>query len=174
VKQVNTLHSNIEPKRVTAIWNQTFLSLLARSIGEKNNEAPSSLRVTSANKTIHAPPTPHHWRLWCLILFPTGSSKWGTTLHEEVGEGMIIFTLWSRQNVRKDFQEKVSTNFVTDCSSGQSSPLFSQGLFILRFNAAVSFKTVKKLMFLNSLTEDPNKNAIEQKFSKYSWHLNRS
>ena len=29
-------------------------------------------------------------------------------------------------------------------------------------------------MFLNSLTEDPNKNASEQKFSKYSWHLNRS
>lgn len=73
-------------------------------------------------------------------LFPTGSSKWGTTLHEEVWEGMIIFTFWSRQNVRKDFQEKVSTNFVTDCSSDQSSPLFSQGLNVLRFNAAVSLK----------------------------------
>ena len=37
-------------------------------------------------------------------------------------------------------REKVSTNFVTDCSSGQSSPLFSQGLNILRFNAAVSLE----------------------------------
>ena len=36
--------------------------------------------------------------------------------------------------------EKGSTNFVTDCSSGQSSPLFSQGLHILPFNVAVSLK----------------------------------
>ena len=69
---------------------------------------------------------------------------------------MIIFTFWSRQNVRKDFQEKVSTNFVTDCSSGQSSPLFSPGFNYFALQCSSQFKTLKKLMFLNSLTEDPN------------------
>ena len=60
VKKVNTLHSNIEPKRVTAIWNQTVLVTAVATIGEKINEAPSSFRVTSENKTIHSSPTPHH------------------------------------------------------------------------------------------------------------------
>ena len=55
------------------MWNQTFLSLLARSIGEKNDEAPSSFRVTSENKTIYSPlpqlPTIEGCDVWYLLLW---------------------------------------------------------------------------------------------------------
>lgn len=51
---------------------------------------------------------------------------------------------------------------------------FPRGYLYFALQCSSQFKTVKKLMFLNSLTEDPNKNASEQKFSKDSWRLNRS
>jgi len=63
------------------------------TISDKIVETLNSSRVTSENKTIHTPPPPLLKRLGCL-LFSTGSSNRGTTLHGgDHGEGKALFSL---------------------------------------------------------------------------------
>ena len=75
--------------------------------------------ITSENKIIHTPPHPLYSKLECL-LFPTGSSNKGTTLHGRGGGGgwggklhFPALKLAKRQT--GPLGRSVSTNFVTVC-----------------------------------------------------------
>ena len=101
-----------------AIRNQLFTC----NRGQNCRDIVLKYRVTSIILT----PPPHlHSKLGCL-LFSTGSSNSGTTLHGGDGGGKALLTPFnSVQHQQAPFGQSVSTNFVTDCrlSAFQYRPL---------------------------------------------------
>ena len=92
----------------------TTVTLNGTTIGDKLVETLYSNRVTSHKKET----TPLHSKLGCL-LFSTGSSNSGTTLHGGDGEEKALlypFKVGKRQ--KAPFGRSVSTNFVATLHGG--------------------------------------------------------
>ena len=84
LKNTRVGYSNVTIFITNETWNRTL-------IGDKLVETLYSNRVTSENKRIHTPPLPLHSKLRYL-LFSTGSSNSGTTLHGGNGRGKGSFS----------------------------------------------------------------------------------
>ena len=92
----------------------TTVTLNGTTIGDKLVETLYSNRVTSHKKEI----TPLHSKLGCL-LFSTGSSNSGTTLHGGDGEGKLYYTLLkSVKRQKAPFARSVSTILSSHCMGG--------------------------------------------------------
>ena len=83
----------------------TTVTLNGTTIGDKLVETLYSNRVTSENKRNYTPPLQS--KLRCL-LFSTGSSNSGTTLHGGDREGKLYYTLLKLVNVKKPLSGEVS------------------------------------------------------------------
>ena len=94
----------------------TTVTLNGTTIGDKLVDTLYSNRVTSENKRNYTPPL--HSKLECL-LFSTGSSNSGTTLHGGEGEGKaLLYPLKSVKRQKAPFGRSVSTNFVATLHGG--------------------------------------------------------
>ena len=92
----------------------TTVTLNGTTIGDKLVETLYSNRVTSHKKET----TPLHSKLGCL-LFSTGSSNSGTTLHGGNGVGKLYYTLLkSVKHNKAPFGRSVSTNVVVTLQEG--------------------------------------------------------
>ena len=94
----------------------TTVTLNGTTIGDKLVDTLYSNRVTSENKRNYTPLL--HSKLECL-LFSTGSSNSGTTLHGGDGEGKaLLYPLKSVKRQKAPFGRSVSTNFVATLHGG--------------------------------------------------------
>ena len=130
--------------------------LLARSIDSKNDEAPSSNTVTSGNKTIRTL-LPLHTIEGCDVWHCFRPVAQNEVQHcTRKCEREWLFSRFEAVKTSERIFKKKSQLILSPIVALPKQPSIFPGFNYFALQCSSQFKTLKTLMFLNSLTEDPN------------------